>query len=103
MKRNLLAEWKEGVAALADQREGKVTRRTIETAIPSPVEVSAEEIREMRTKMNVSRAVLAHRLRVNPRTLENWEHGTAKPNPQAAVRIKLVEQRPETFDYLAAP
>jgi len=102
MKRNLFAELKQGVTALEDQRKGKVTLRTIDMEIPSPVEVSAAEIREMRTKMNVSRAVLAHRLRVNPRTLENWEQGTAKPNAQAAVLIKLVEQHPETFDYLAA-
>jgi putative transcriptional regulator len=102
MKRNLFAELKEGVDALADQREGKVTLRAIDMEVPSPVEVSADEIREMRAKMNVSRAVLAHRLRVNPRTLENWEQGTAKPNAQAAVLIKLVEQHPETLDYLAA-
>ncbi|WP_158937227.1 DNA-binding transcriptional regulator [Burkholderia sp. S171] len=102
MKRNLFAELKQGVTALEDQRKGKLTLRTIDMEIPSPVEVSAEEIREMRTKMNVSRAVLAHRLRVNPRTLENWEQGTAKPNAQAAVLIKLVKQHPETFDYLAA-
>jgi putative transcriptional regulator len=102
MKRNLLAELKEGVGALADQREGKLTLRTIEMEVPAPVKVSADEIREMRTRMNVSRAVLAHRLRVNLRTLENWEQGTAKPNAQAAVLIKLVEQHPETLDYLAA-
>ena len=102
MKRNLFAELKEGVDALADQREGKLTLRTVEIDIPSPVEISANEIRELRAKMNVSRAVLAHRLRVNPRTLENWEQGTAKPNAQAAVLIKLVEQHPETLEYLAA-
>ena len=87
---------------MADQREGNVTRRTIEMAIPSSVEVSAEQIRQMRTNMNVSQAALAHRLRVNPRTLENWEHATAKPNAQAAVLIKSIEQHPETFDSLAA-
>ncbi len=102
MKRNLLAELKEGVGALADQREGKLTLRTTEMEVPSPIEVSADEIRAMRTRMNVSRAVLANRLRVNLRTLENWEQGTAKPNAQAAVLIKLVEQHPETLDYLAA-
>ncbi|WP_438395329.1 helix-turn-helix domain-containing protein [Caballeronia sp. DA-9] len=102
MKRNLFAELKEGVGALADQREGKLTLRSVNMDVPSPVEVSADEIRELRAKMNVSRAVLAHRLRVNPRTLENWEQGTARPNAQAAVLIRLVEQHPETLEYLAA-
>ncbi len=102
MKRNLFAELKEGVGALADQREGKLTLRSVNMDVLSPVEVSADEIRELRAKMNVSRAVLAHRLRVNPRTLENWEQGTARPNAQAAVLIRLVEQHPETLEYLAA-
>jgi putative transcriptional regulator len=42
MKRNVLAQLKEGVAALTNLREAKVTLRTIEMKIPSPVEVSAD-------------------------------------------------------------
>ena len=31
-------------------------------------------------------------LRTNPRTLENWEQGRAKPNTQAALLIRMVAQ-----------
>lgn len=47
--------------------------------------------------MKLSRAVLARYLRVNARTLENWEQDRARPNAQAALLIRLVRQYP---DYL---
>ncbi|WP_412769616.1 helix-turn-helix domain-containing protein, partial [Ralstonia pseudosolanacearum] len=49
-----------------------------------------------------SQAVMARRLRVNVRTYQNWEQGTAKPNTQAAVLIKLVEKHPEMLQMLEA-
>jgi putative transcriptional regulator len=45
--------------------------------------------------------VLAHYLRTNARTLENWEQGRAKPNAQAALLIRLVERYPDTVERLA--
>jgi hypothetical protein len=38
-------------------------------------------------RMRCSRAVFARKLRINERTLEKWEQGRAKPNPQAAARF----------------
>ncbi|MDD2744254.1 MAG: hypothetical protein PHV02_18505 [Rhodocyclaceae bacterium] len=49
----------------------------------------------------MSRSVLACHLRTNPRTLENWEQGRAKPNAQAALLIRLVEKYPDTVERLA--
>jgi len=46
-------------------------------------------------------SITFHNMRTNPRTLENWEQGRAKPNAQAALIIKLVEQYPDTVDRLA--
>jgi len=51
--------------------------------------------------LQLSRPVLAHYLRTNPRTLENWEQGRAKPNAQAALLIRLVERYPDTVERLA--
>ena len=39
--------------------------------------------------------MFARDLRTNPRTLENWEHGRAKPNAQAAQLIRMVAQFPD--------
>ena len=63
-------------------------------------EVSADELIALRERLNVSRAVLAARLRTNLRTLENWEQGRAKPNAQAALLILLVARYPETMERL---
>jgi len=37
--------------------------------------------------MRCSRAVFARKLRINVRTLEKWEQGRDKPNPQAAALV----------------
>ncbi len=39
-------------------------------------------------------------LRTNPRTLENWEQGRAKPNAQAALLIRLVALFPDMVGRL---
>jgi putative transcriptional regulator len=43
------------------------------------------------------RAVFARKLRINERTLEKWEQGRAKPNPQAAALVLLVRRYPDTL------
>ncbi|AEG70750.1 MULTISPECIES: helix-turn-helix domain-containing protein [Ralstonia solanacearum species complex] len=102
MKRNLFAELKEGMDALAAEREGKMTLRKVEVRVLQPIDVTAEEIKAVRAAAHASQAVMARRLRVNVRTYQNWEQGTAKPNTQAAVLIKLVEKHPETLQMLEA-
>ena len=36
----------------------------------------------------------------NPRTLENWEQGQAKPNAEAALLIRMVAQFPDMVQRL---
>jgi putative transcriptional regulator len=59
---------------------------------------SLSEILEKR--LRCSRAVFARRLRINERTLEKWEQGRAKPNPQAAALVLLVRKYPDTLTRL---
>ena len=56
----------------------------------------------MREQLHLSRPVFAHYLRTNPRTLENWEQGRAKPNAQAALLIRMVAQHPDIVKILEA-
>jgi hypothetical protein len=53
-KRNLFAELIEGFDALAAARKGKKTLRTTEVELKPVVEVSAEELRAIREKINLS-------------------------------------------------
>ncbi len=101
-KRTLYGELAEGFDALAQARSGKKTLRTHEVELKPAAQVSAEELLALRERLHLSRAVFAGYLRTNPRTLENWEQGRARPNAQAALLIRLVEKFPDTVDRLAA-
>ena len=101
MKRKLFAEIAEGFDALAGQRTGKRTLRTVTIDFKPPPKVGARELVALRERLKLSRAVFAGYLRTNPRTLENWEQGRARPNAQAALLIRLVERFPDTVKRLA--
>jgi putative transcriptional regulator len=101
-KRNLFAELVEGFEALDAQRLGKITLHTIRLEMPDKPDIKAQDVLNIRESLNLSRTVFAHTLHINPRTLENWEQGRAKPNAQAAVLLSLVGKYPDTVDRLRA-
>jgi putative transcriptional regulator len=101
-KRDLFGELSEGVAALADARQGKRTLRTHVLEYKPAPKITPRELIRVRESLNLSRALFAVYLRTNVRTLENWEQGRAKPNAQAALLISLVKQYPDTVQRLAA-
>lgn len=100
MRRNLFDELSEGFDALAEQRQGKRTLRTHDVEMKPAPELAAAELVALREQLHLSRAVFARYLRTNPRTLENWEQGRAKPNAQAALLIRLVSSYPDTLERL---
>jgi putative transcriptional regulator len=101
-KRDLFAELSEGMTALAEARQGKRTLRTHAVEFRPPPEITPRELVRVRKHLKLSRALFAVYLRTNPRTLENWEQGRAKPNAQAALLIHLVKRYPDTVQRLAA-
>jgi putative transcriptional regulator len=99
-KRDIFGEMIEGVAAMKRHREGNLTLRTFKIE-PAPLpKVDSRLIRDTRKKLRCSRAVFARRLRINERTLEKWEQGRARPNPQAAALVLLVRKFPDTLERL---
>jgi putative transcriptional regulator len=99
-KRNILGELMEGVAAMKGHREGKLTLRTYKVETTPLPKVDSKLIRDTRRRLRCSRAVFARRLRINERTLEKWEQGRARPNPQAAALVLLVRRYPDTLERL---
>ena len=90
----------EGVDAMKRHRQGKITLRSYRLE-PAPLpKVDSKLIRDTRKKLHCSRAVFARKLRINERTLEKWEQGRAKPNPQAAALVLLVRKYPDTLERL---
>lgn len=99
-KRDIFGDLMEGVAAMKSYREGKLTLRSYKVE-PAPLpKVDSKLIRDTRKKLRCSRAVFARKLRINERTLEKWEQGRAKPNPQAAALVLLVRRFPDTLARL---
>jgi len=99
-KRKVFEELMEGVGAMEKHREEELTLRSYKVeAAPLPA-VDSKFIRETRKRMRCSRAVFARKLRINERTLEKWEQGRAKPNPQAAALVLLVRWYPDTLERL---
>ena len=101
-KRDIFREMMDGVAEMKSHREGKITLRSYKVdATPLP-KVDSKLLRDTRKKLKCSRAVFARKLRINERTLEKWEQGRAKPNPQAAALVLLVRKYPDTLERLDA-
>lgn len=101
-KRELFAELTEGMAALAESRQGKRTLRTHAVEFKPAPTVTPGELVRVRESLNLSRALFAVYLRTNVGTVENWEQGRAKPNAQAALLINLLKRFPDTVERLAA-
>lgn len=101
-KRKVFDELMEGVSAMKAHREDKVTLRSYKVESAALPQVDAKLIKETRESLNCSRAVFARKLRANERTLEKWEQGRSKPNPQAAALVLLVRKYPDTLDRLEA-
>jgi putative transcriptional regulator len=99
-KRKVFTDLMEGVTAMKGHREGKITLLTYKVE-PAPLpKVDARLIRDTRKRLRCSRAVFARKLRINERTLEKWEQGRARPNPQAAALVLLVRKYPDTLERL---
>jgi len=101
-KRDIFSELVEGFDALKSQREGKLTLRQVKVQAKPVTVLAPNEVIAVREKLHLSRPVFARYLRTNPRTLENWEQGRAKPNAQAALLIRMVAQFPDMVQRLEA-
>jgi len=99
-KRKIFTELMEGISAMQAHREEKITLRSYKVKPARLPRVNARTIRETRERLNFSRPVFARKLHINERTLEKWEQGRAKPNPQAATLLLLVSKYPDTLERL---
>lgn len=101
-KRNIFSEVMEGFDALENEREGKVTlKTTVSEHRPLP-EVSAEEVRQLRARLKMSQPAFARQLRIEERTVADWEQGLSRPDAHATILLRLVERHPELLQEIAA-
>ena len=101
-ERNIAAEALEGLREVREHRAGKRTLKTVRVE-PRPLpELTPEAIRGVHDRLDVSRAVFAHMIRVPVRTVERWEQGRSTPPAPAAALILMAQKYPDTLERLAS-
>lgn len=100
-KRNLFSELSTALSDAKKHDQGKITLKTHKVAIPKQLDLSPSDIKEIRKKYKMSRQVFARYLHTLSRTLENWEQGRSKPNEQAITLLHLVNNYPDTLNFIA--
>lgn len=80
------------VQEMVDHHQGKITlnSRTIEVT-PLP-EYSQNEVRALREKLGMSRAVFGELLGVSSKTVESWERGVNHPTGPTRRLFQLLEK-----------
>ncbi|MCY3794031.1 MAG: hypothetical protein OXG51_06610 [Gammaproteobacteria bacterium] len=53
-------------------------------------------------RLDVSKAVFAHMIRVPVSTVERWEQGRSSPPGSAAALMLMAQKYPDTFNRLAS-
>lgn len=61
--------------------------------LPPVKNLSANQIRRIRTRNKASQAVFAAYLNTSPSTVQKWEQGQKKPNGPSLKLLNLVEQK----------
>ena len=99
-KRDLFEELKQGLEDVKDFEQKKITLKTTSITPKERKILSASQIRAIREKYHMSRAVFANFLHISTRTLEKWELGTSRPNEQAITLLALTNKYPDMFERL---
>jgi putative transcriptional regulator len=99
-KRDLFEELKSGLENATLYEKEKLTLKTTTLAPKERTLLSAQEIRAIREKYNMSRALFANFMHISPRTLEKWELGTSKPNEQASTLLALTDKYSDMLERL---
>ncbi|HIP14463.1 MAG TPA: helix-turn-helix domain-containing protein [Sulfurimonas autotrophica] len=99
-KRDLFEELKIGLEDAKLYEQEKLTLKTTTVTTKEHKLLTAEEIRAIREKYNMSRALFANFMHISPRTLEKWELGTSKPNEQASTLLALTDKYPDMLERL---
>ena len=101
-KRDLFEELKQSMDDVRDFEREKITLKTTTIEVKERKILEADEIRAIRDKYNMSRAVFANFLHISTRTLEKWELGTSRPNEQATTLRALTDNYPDMCERLLA-
>lgn len=89
---------KEGLEEAIEFHKGKVKLRTKEVFIPgSPKNYRAEDIKKLRSKLEITQQELAAWLNVSLNTVQAWEQNSRKPSHSS---LRLLEMFDKDFSFI---
>ena len=72
--------------------QGKKQLKTYTLTLPDPPPAyTAENIRQLRTRLQMSQPYFSLLLNVSPKTVQSWEQGTRTPSQSAARLLQFIE------------
>ena len=74
---------KRGLQEMLEHAQGKIELRSRYVTTTRPKEYTAEEIRQIRSRLNMSQGFFADVIGVSKETVESWEYGRVKPRGAA--------------------
>lgn len=90
-------ELKAGLTAAIEHANG--SRKDLRTtSLPRPPkQLSAKEIANVRSKLNMSQAVFARHLNISTKTVQSWEQGIGKPSGAGLKLLSIAKRNPKVL------
>ncbi len=86
-----------GLQEMLDHAQGKMELRTHYVSAKPPKEYTADEIKDIRSNLNMSQGFFAEVIGVSKKTVESWEYGRGKPSGAAARVLTIAERDPDAL------
>lgn len=64
---------------------------------PVPADVSSEQVRQIRTALNLSQSLFARLLNVSVKTVQAWEQGERKPGGPSLRLLEVAARHPQAI------
>ena len=74
---------------------GEIKLRTRTYLIPSPVDIKA-----LRKRLGMTQSEFSAKFAFNPRTLQDWEQGRAKPDTAVLAYLNIIDKRPKIIEEI---
>jgi putative transcriptional regulator len=88
-------ELKTGLNSAIEHAKGKRKDLRTTTLPRPPKELTAKEIANLRSRLNVSQAVFARYLNISTKTVQSWEQGHGRPSGGSLKLLSIAQKNPK--------
>ena len=86
-----------GLQQALEHSQGKRELKSRLVSITPPIQFKPNEIKSIRSNLNMSQSFFADVLGVSKKTVESWEYGKGKPNGAACRLLTIAKDDPEAI------